>query len=173
MKPTIWWITRVLPTPRKSLSSSTDWAKLSINTHVISSLYKTFPAEKARSIAKKLDIHYTPKHGSWLNIAEIAISILSRQCINRRIPTLDLLNSEIVAWEHEHNNSPKHINWQFSNDDARVKLSRIYPSLWLWCDTTVVYTFSKYPDIFSTVSIFAHLMLVLSIISRGGTYNYE
>jgi len=99
-----------------------------LNTHVISSLYKAFTAKKARQIAKKLDIHYTPKHGSWLNIAEIAISILSRQCIGRRIPSLELLNSEIAAWEKDFNASSKKINWQFTTNNARVRLVRIYPT---------------------------------------------
>jgi hypothetical protein len=99
-----------------------------LNTHVIASLYKAFPAVKARELAKKLDIHYTPKHGSWLNIAEIAISILSRQCINRRIPSLELMNSEIAAWELNFNDSAKKINWQFTTDNARTKLVRIYPT---------------------------------------------
>jgi hypothetical protein len=107
-----------------------------LNTHVISSLYKAFPAQKARAIARKLDIHYTPKHGSWLNIAEIAISILSRQCINRRIPSLDLMNHEIDAWEKSFNENAKIINWQFTTDDARLKLTRIYPSFSLWRNTT-------------------------------------
>jgi hypothetical protein len=115
--------------PRFADAEKITLAVDNLNTHVFSSLYKAFPAQKARSVAKKLDIHYTPKHGSWLNTAEIAIGILSRQCINRRIPTLDLLNSEIAAWENSYNNSDKSIKWQFSNEDARVKLFHIYPSL--------------------------------------------
>lgn len=98
-----------------------------LNTHVISSLYKAFPAVKARELAKRLEIHYTPKHGSWLNIAEISISILSKQCIDRRIPNVDLLNQEISAWESEYNASHNSVKWQFTTDDARVKLLRLYP----------------------------------------------
>ena len=97
-----------------------------LNTHVISSLYKAFPAKKAREYAKRLEFHYTPKHGSWLNIAEISISILSKQCIDRRIASLNLLNSEIFAWETEYNKNRKTVNWQFSTEDARIKLKRLY-----------------------------------------------
>jgi hypothetical protein len=98
-----------------------------LNTHVIGSLYKVFPAPKARELAKRLEIHYTPKHGSWLNIAEIAISILSKQCINRRIPSLEFLNQEIAAWENDYNENRRSVNWQFTTDSARTKLKRLYP----------------------------------------------
>ena len=98
-----------------------------LNTHTISSLYKAFPAAKARALARRLEMHYTPKHGSWLNIAEISISILSKQCINRRIPDIDILNTEIVAWETEYNSKIKSINWQFTTEDARIKLRKLYP----------------------------------------------
>jgi hypothetical protein len=98
-----------------------------LNTHVISSLYKTFPAVKARGLARRLEIHYTPKHGSWLNIAEISISILSKQCIDRRIPDLELLNREIGAWEKEYNSKRNVVNWQFTTKDARIKLHKLYP----------------------------------------------
>lgn len=99
-----------------------------LNTHVISSLYTAFPAPKARALARRLELHYTPKHGSWLNIAEIQISVLSRQCLCRRIPTLDSLNHELDAWNHLHEISQKPVDWQFSTDDARIKLKRLYPS---------------------------------------------
>ena len=99
-----------------------------LNTHVIPSLYKAFPAAYARELAKRLEIHYTPKHGSWLNIAEISISILSKQCLNRRINSLDFLNSEIDSWECFYNSLCKHINWQFTTDDARIKLTKLYPT---------------------------------------------
>ena len=98
-----------------------------LNTHIIASLYKAFPAKEARELAKRLEIHYTPKHGSWLNIAEIMISVLARQCLCRRIPNLDLLNKELVAWNNDRNNSPRQIKWQFSTEDARIKLLRLYP----------------------------------------------
>lgn len=99
-----------------------------LNTHVMDSLYKAFPAPKAREMVKRLEIHYTPKHGSWLNIAEIAISVLSKQCIDRRIPTLEKLNKEIAAWEKEYNTSEITVNWQFTTEDARIKLKKLYPT---------------------------------------------
>jgi hypothetical protein len=98
-----------------------------LNTHNIASLYKAFPAPYARALAKRIEIHYTPKHGSWLNIAEISISILVRQCIGRRIKDIQLLNAEIAAWEADYNDSCKVINWQFKTSDARIKLSKLYP----------------------------------------------
>lgn len=98
-----------------------------LNTHAISSLYKAFPAAKAREMAKRLEIHYTPKHGSWLNIAEITISVLSKQCIDRRIPSLEKLNKEIAAWENASNASQKKVDWQFTTEAARIKLRNLYP----------------------------------------------
>jgi len=98
-----------------------------LNTHVPASLYKAFPAQEARLLLKRLEIHYTPKHGSWLNIAEIMISILARQCLCRRIPELDILNNELVGWNIDHNNNRKTINWQFTTEDARIKLNHLYP----------------------------------------------
>jgi hypothetical protein len=98
-----------------------------LNTHVVASLYKAFLAVKARELARRLEIHYTPKHGSWLNIAEISISILSKQCIDRRISDLELLNCEIGAWEKEYNSQRKVVRWQFTTDDARIKLHKLYP----------------------------------------------
>jgi hypothetical protein len=98
-----------------------------LNTHVIASLYKAFPAKDARTLAKRLEMHYTPKHGSWLNIAEIMISVLARQCICRRIPSLDMLNSELSAWHNERNTNPSQVKWQFTSEHARIKLHRLYP----------------------------------------------
>ena len=98
-----------------------------LNIHVVSSLYKAFLAVKARELARRLGIHYTPKHGSWLNIAEISISILSKQCIDRRMPDLELLNREIGAWEKEYNSRRRGVKWQFTTDDARIKLHKLYP----------------------------------------------
>jgi hypothetical protein len=98
-----------------------------LNTHAISSLYKAFPASEAREYVKRLEFHFTPKHGSWLNIAEISISILSKQCIGRRISAIDILNEEITAWETEYNNNLKSVDWQFTTDCARTKLKRLYP----------------------------------------------
>jgi hypothetical protein len=98
-----------------------------LNTHAISSLYKAFPPQEARSYAKRLILHYTPKHGSWLNIAELTISVMSRQCTNRRIANIDALNKELSAWQSEYSNQSSVVSWQFTTDDSRVKLRRLYP----------------------------------------------
>ena len=98
-----------------------------LNTHVPASLYKAFPAKEARELLRRIEFHHTPKHGSWLNMAEISISILSRQCINRRIPDLTMLNSEINVWCVYQNSANSPINWQFTTDNARIKLRRLYP----------------------------------------------
>jgi len=98
-----------------------------LNTHVVSSLYEAFPPEKARTLAKRLEIHYTPKHGSWLNIAEIELSAMTAQCLGRRIPTIETLSSELDAWNSARNNNAATVNWQFTTDNARIKLKRLYP----------------------------------------------
>ena len=99
-----------------------------LNTHVISSLYEAFPPEEAFRLAQRLEIHYTPKHGSWLNMAECELSVLAAQCLgDRRIADIDSLNAELVAWHTRRNQSQKGIDWQFTTDDARVKLRRLYP----------------------------------------------
>lgn len=99
-----------------------------LNTHNISSLYEAFPPEEALSMAKRLDIHYTPKHGSWLNVAEIELSALGRQCLGkRRIDNLRKLNHELEAWYVDRNCKQKSVDWQFTTDDARIKLKRLYP----------------------------------------------
>ena len=100
-----------------------------LNTHTISSLYEAFPPAQARQLAKRLEIHYTPKHGSWLNIAEIELSFLSRQCLDKRVDLLDVLNSNMLAWSHSRNASSKSVDWQFTTADARLKLKRLYPTL--------------------------------------------
>ena len=100
-----------------------------LNTHVISSLYEAFPASEARALAKRLEMHHTPKHGSWLNIAEIVISVLARQCLCRRVSDLDHLAHELMAWNLLCDDDLAPVNWQFTTDDARVKLNRLYPSL--------------------------------------------
>jgi hypothetical protein len=99
-----------------------------LNTHVKASLYKTFAAPEARRILNRLDFHYTPKHGSWLNMAEIELSVLSRQCLDRRIPDKENLKSEVAAWENCRNQSGNIIDWQFTTQDARIKLKHLYPS---------------------------------------------
>jgi hypothetical protein len=99
-----------------------------LNTHKTASLYKAFPPAEARRIARRLEFHYTPKHGSWLNMAEIEFSVFSRQCLDRRIPDEKTLQWEITALESERNTARAAINWQFTTHDARVKLHNIYPS---------------------------------------------
>jgi hypothetical protein len=98
-----------------------------LNTHKLASLYETFPPEQARRIAERLEIHYTPKHGSWLNVAEIELSVLSRQCLNRRIESIDELRKEVAAWEEARNEKQVEVRWRFTTADARVKLRRLYP----------------------------------------------
>ena len=100
-----------------------------LNTHKPSSLYKAFPPAEARRLLKRLELHYTPKHGSWLNIAEIELSIMTRQCLSRRVDSIETLRIELKAWENERNNTVATINWQFRTTDARVKLSSLYPRL--------------------------------------------
>lgn len=100
-----------------------------LNTHKIGSLYETFPPEEARQMAKRLEIHYTPKHGSWLNIAECELSVLTKQCLNRRIPDIETLCNETKAWEHNRNKQQKGVDWQFKTEDARIKLKRLYPQI--------------------------------------------
>lgn len=100
-----------------------------LNTHTIASLYETFKPGEARRLAERLDIHYTPKHGSWLNMAEIELSVLKGQCLNRRIPDITTMRTEVAAWEKDRNNSAKNIVWQFTTPDARIKLKRLYPKL--------------------------------------------
>jgi hypothetical protein len=99
-----------------------------LNTHGIASLYEAFDPETARSLAARLEIHYTPKHGSWLNMAETELSILSRQCLDRRIESQELMAQEIGIWETSRNELCARINWQFTTADARIKLKRLYPS---------------------------------------------
>jgi len=98
-----------------------------LNTHTIGSLYKRFPPEKASAYKKRLEIHYTPKHGSWLNVAEIELSILTKQCLNRRMGDMETYRNEVGAWQNTRNDSGKGINWQFTTADARIKLKRLYP----------------------------------------------
>lgn len=100
-----------------------------LNTHTGVSLYKTFPAKEAKRILDRLEIHYTPKHGSWLNMAEIELSILSRQCLNRRIPDQATLKNETRAWYQKRNEHSKPMEWRFTSEDARNKLKKLYPSI--------------------------------------------
>ncbi len=98
-----------------------------LNTHSPGSFYEAFAAEEARRLTERLEIHYTPKHGSWLNIAECEFSVLQRQCLNRRIDDARFLGNEVNAWQASRNAIDSEINWQFTTSDARVKLRRLYP----------------------------------------------
>lgn len=100
-----------------------------LNTHSIGSLYEAFDPETARTLASRLEIHYTPKHGSWLNIAETELSILGRQCLARRIDSRQRMANEIATWENDRNTSESTVDWQFTTADARTKLKRLYPSI--------------------------------------------
>ncbi len=100
-----------------------------LNIHAKGSLYQAFPAAEARRLVERFEWHYTPKHGSWLNLAESEIGILSSQCLDRRIPDKQILSDEIAAWEHNRNTNHTKADWQFSTKDARVKLKHLYPAI--------------------------------------------
>ncbi|WP_210608852.1 transposase [Streptomyces rhizosphaericus] len=98
-----------------------------LNTHSIASLYEAFEPQEAFALAQRLEIHHTPRHGSWLNIAEIELSALTRQCLDRRISDLGILNTELSAWQNATNTDQRQVNWQFTTHDARIKLRHLYP----------------------------------------------
>lgn len=98
-----------------------------LNTHTITSLYKTFPHEEAHRLARRIEMIHTPRNGSWLNVAEIELSVLSEQCLKRRIPTSQELRQEVKAWQEERNQSGAKVVWQFTTENARVKLKHLYP----------------------------------------------
>ena len=100
-----------------------------LNTHNIASLYLAFPPEEARRLANRLEIHYTPKHGSWLNIAEIELSVLKRQCLSVRIDCIEKMREKVMLWNSDRNNRQTKVDWQFKTDSARIKLKRLYPKL--------------------------------------------
>jgi hypothetical protein len=100
-----------------------------LNTHGIGSLYEAFDPATARALASRLEIHHTPKHGSWLNMAETELSILSRQCLDRRIDCKEIMVREVATWERDRNTNESKIDWQFTTADARIKLKRLYPSI--------------------------------------------
>jgi hypothetical protein len=99
-----------------------------LNTHTKASLYEAFEPQEAKRIADRLEFHYTPKHGSWLNMAEIELSVLTKQCLDRRIPDGEALTAEVAAWEGERNRQQATVNWRFKVTDARTKLKRLYPN---------------------------------------------
>jgi hypothetical protein len=98
-----------------------------LNTHKLASLYEAFAPQEARRLARRLEIHDTPKHGSWLHSAEIELSVLTKQCLHRRIAAIDTLRQETKAWEHERNAKQTGVDWQFTTEDARMRLKRLYP----------------------------------------------
>ena len=100
-----------------------------LNTHKPASLYEAFPPEEARRLVERFEWHYTPKHGSWLDMAESELAVLSSQCLNRRIPNKQTLTGEVAAWEEDRNKNHTKADWQFTTADARVKLKRLYPAL--------------------------------------------
>jgi hypothetical protein len=99
-----------------------------LNTHTLAALYEVFDAPEARRIARKLEIHYTPKHGSWLNMAEVEFAVLVDQCLDRRLASMPSVSREVLAWQHRRNDAKATINWRFTTTDARMKMERIYPS---------------------------------------------
>jgi transposase len=100
-----------------------------LNTHTPGSLYETYSPENAKALWNRFEFLYTPKHGSWLNMAEIELSVLTRQCLSRRIAEIDEVRAEVKAWENARNNKNAKVNWQFTTEDARIKLKRLYPTL--------------------------------------------
>ena len=100
-----------------------------LNTHKLASLYEAFPPAEARRIAEKLEIHFTPKHGSWLNMAEIELSVLHRQCTSGRMPDQDTLITQVTAWYERRNRQQSTVHWRFTTEDARIKLHSLYPTI--------------------------------------------
>ncbi len=100
-----------------------------LNTHEPGSFYEAFPPDKAKAIWDRFEFVYTPKHGSWLNMAEIELNVLTGQCLDRRIDDIEVVRKEVLAWENHRNNKNAKVNWQFTTEDARIKLSRLYPTL--------------------------------------------
>ena len=98
-----------------------------LNTHTPASLYEAFPPEEAKRLADKLEIHYTPKHGSWLDMAEIELSVLARQCLDRHLPDIETLRHEVGAWETARNKAQMTVNWHFTTQDSRTRLTKLYP----------------------------------------------
>jgi hypothetical protein len=111
------------PTPSRSC-----WSKTTPNTHTPASLYEAFPPAEARRLADKLELHYTPKHGSWLNMAEIELAMLAGQCLDRRLADQATLEREVTAWQAARNGAGRGVNWRFTTEDARIKLQHLYPT---------------------------------------------
>ncbi len=100
-----------------------------LNTHDPGSFYEAFPPDKAKAIWERFEFVYTPKHGSWLNMAEIELNVLTGQCLKRRMDKIGVVRKEVLAWEYNRNNKNARVNWQFTTEDARIKLARLYPTL--------------------------------------------
>ena len=100
-----------------------------LNTHKMGALYEAFSAAEAHDLASRFEIHYTPKHGSWLNVAEILLNILTKQCLKRRLDSIEKVKAEIDKWVEVRNNEHKKVDWQFKTSDARIKLKRLYPEI--------------------------------------------
>ena len=100
-----------------------------LNTHRPGALYEAFPPAEAKALWNRFEFVYTPKHGSWLNVAEVELNVMTRQCLNRRIASLEVLRDEVAAWQADRDRIQSKVNWQFTTDDARVKLKRLYPTL--------------------------------------------
>jgi transposase len=100
-----------------------------LNTHTPAAFYEICPPNEARRLIERLEIHYTPKHGSWLNMAEIELSVLARQCLRQRLASLEEVKKQVDAWQNERNQAHVTINWRFTTEDARIKLKRLYPSI--------------------------------------------
>lgn len=99
-----------------------------LNTHSPGSLYETFPPDQAKALWDRFEFVHTPKHGSWLNMAEIELNVLNKQCLNRRIPDIEMVRTEVSAWQKHRNNRESKVNWQFTTGNARIKLRRLYPT---------------------------------------------
>jgi hypothetical protein len=119
------WLVEDVHPDAKAIVLVTD----NLNTHTPACLYETFPPEQARRIAGRLEWHYTPKHGSWLNMAEVELAALSKQCLDRRIESIDHLRRLVAAWEADRNERMVEIKWRFNTADARIKLHQLYPSI--------------------------------------------
>ena len=100
-----------------------------LNTHTAGALYETYKPAEAKRLADRIDIRYTPKHGSWLNVAEIELSVLTKQCLARRIPNIETLRREVMAWSNHRNKTQSGVDWHFTTSDARIKLKRLYPQV--------------------------------------------
>ena len=100
-----------------------------LNTHTPASLYAAFPAAEAKRLADKLELHYTPKHGSWLNMAEVELAVLAQQCLDRRLADRVTLQREVAAWQAARNRAGRGVNWRFTTEDARIKLKHLYPAM--------------------------------------------